>query len=203
MYSGEGIIGKVLKEKKLHVANDLRMDPYYVSHSDSIKSMIGIPIMYRDFIWGIMSLDSEMLNAFDEVSQEVLSILATHMALHLEEINSKTDLSIQAERLRALHDVVKEMATERDNTRIAKKITEENLFPYTAVYAYENHKIELLSELNRLDKELKYPDDLFRKVIETKETQNYIDTNEVNQMLIPIILVKTFMDSSIYVPWVH
>ncbi len=86
--------------------------------------------------------------------------------------------------------LLKEMATERDNTRIAKKITEENLFPYTAVYAYENHKIELLSELNRLDKELKYPDDLFRKVIETKETQNYIDTNEVNQMLIPIYFGK-------------
>jgi len=190
MYNGKGIIGKVLKDKKLYVANDLRMDPYYVPHSDSIKSMVGIPIMYRDYVWGIMSLDSETLNAFDEVSQEVLSILATHMALHLEEINSKTDLSIQAERLRALHEVVKEMVTERNNARIAKKISDEKLFPYTAVYAYENNKIELLAEQNDLGNKLEYPDDLFRKVIETKETQSLIDANEVNQMLIPIYFGK-------------
>lgn len=186
-YTGEGIIGKVIRDKKLYVSNDLRIDPFYVPHNERSKSMICVPILYRDFIWGIISLDAYNTNAFDEISQEVLGILATHIALHLEEVNSKLDLSIQAERLRVLHEIVKEMVVERDNHRIARKIIKEKLFPYTAIYAYENQTLELLASDSEWRGKTESGDALIREALNSKTIQSEASENGVlHQQAVPI-----------------
>ena len=80
-----------------------------------VNSLIIVPIIYKGFTWGIIAIDHLQKNAFSQLDFELMDMLASHIALHLEEMEAKRNLNNQAERLRSLHGLISQMALERDN----------------------------------------------------------------------------------------
>lgn len=65
-------------------------------YHNEIESIIIAPIVYANFNWGLVAIDHLEKDAFTELDFELMNILASHIALHLEEMEAKNKLNQQA-----------------------------------------------------------------------------------------------------------
>jgi PAS domain S-box-containing protein len=77
---GEGIIGTVAKTGQSIVANDVSKDPRYARVRPHTKAELCVPIAIGKRLIGVINVESDQLNAFDEIDQEILEIIADQLA---------------------------------------------------------------------------------------------------------------------------
>ncbi|MGD8457539.1 MAG: GAF domain-containing protein, partial [Anaerolineales bacterium] len=73
---GEGITGWVAENKELLLVNDVLNDSRYIPGKDSVRSELAVPLIYRGRLLGVLNIESDEKNAFDEYDQDTLGTLA-------------------------------------------------------------------------------------------------------------------------------
>ncbi len=73
---GEGVTGWAAENMEAVIIHDVSKDNRYIQIQDSIRSEIAIPLVYRGELLGILNVESELLNAFDDHDQDILGTLA-------------------------------------------------------------------------------------------------------------------------------
>jgi GAF domain-containing protein len=69
---GRGVCGASWQQKKTLIVPDVEKFPGHIACSSLSKSEIVIPIFKGDDVTGVLDVDSELLNHFDETDQEYL-----------------------------------------------------------------------------------------------------------------------------------
>lgn len=128
IHQRRGIVGNVLDNRKVYRSNDVQLDPYFVRHRTDVRSYLAIPIVYKDFLWGVIGLDHLAPDHFTDQDIEILTMVGTLIAMQMEEMTAKRALHQESDRLRTLHDIVREMAQARDNADILSHICSGGLF---------------------------------------------------------------------------
>ena len=77
---GEGVTGWVAEHKEPLVVNNVERDPRYIPGKSAVRSEIAIPLTYRNELLGVLNVESETLNAYDEHDQDILGTLAGSLA---------------------------------------------------------------------------------------------------------------------------
>ncbi len=77
---GQGITGLVASTGEGLIVNDVSKHPNYISINKDIQSELAVPMIVEDAIIGVISLDSNRLNAFTEEHLQIVSILANQAA---------------------------------------------------------------------------------------------------------------------------
>lgn len=131
---GKGIIGTVIQNRQMYLSNDVRQDAHFVSHNPNVRSYMAFPIIYKDFLWGVIGLDHFEAGHFTEEDAEILSMVGTLIAMQMEEMTTKLELHLESDRLKTLHDMVQEMAKARANEDILWQICSGKLFQTAHVY---------------------------------------------------------------------
>jgi HD-GYP domain-containing protein (c-di-GMP phosphodiesterase class II)/putative methionine-R-sulfoxide reductase with GAF domain len=110
----QGITGWVAKNGELLLVNDVDKDPryYFVEELADAKSELAVPIKLREEVIGVLDVQSNRLNAFDEIDLSTLSTLADQLAVAIEnarlyeETRQHTqELRRRAERLALLNSI--------------------------------------------------------------------------------------------------
>lgn len=165
-------------------------------HSE-IQSIIIAPITYKNFKWGLVAIDHLEKDAFSQLDFELMNILASHIALHLEEMEAKNKLNQEATRLRALHELVNKIILERDAGVISRLIADMlngMNFCSTAIYrvinANRKPELDLLIQTNYVEPELgieMFSSDLLNQTA-TLKTMKIVEPDIVgyHQFLTPI-----------------
>ncbi|MCH8027515.1 MAG: SpoIIE family protein phosphatase [candidate division Zixibacteria bacterium] len=81
---GQGLIGQVAKTGKPVVVSDVSANKQYVNVHAQTKSEIVVPILLDGNTIGVLTLESNNLNAYDKNSVELLSAFATQAAISIE-----------------------------------------------------------------------------------------------------------------------
>lgn len=136
--NSQGIVGEAIRSRMPYRSGDLSRDPYYVSHHPDVKSYLAVPILYKDFLWGVIGMDYTEYEHFREQDVEILSMVCTLIAMQLEEMAAKKSLQEEAVRLRKLHDLVQEMALMRQNGDVLTRICESGIFPEIHIYLVDS-----------------------------------------------------------------
>ncbi|MEK6221950.1 MAG: GAF domain-containing protein, partial [Chloroflexota bacterium] len=113
---GEGITGWVAENKEPLLVNNVLNDPRYISGNDTVRSELAIPLNYRGEILGVLNVESDNQNAFDEHDQDILGTLGGSLSAII--VNTKL-----AERQRQLFDVT---------NKIRRSVSMENILETTA-----------------------------------------------------------------------
>lgn len=96
---GEGITGQAAAQKQPVRVDDVLAVPNYISLDPEVRSELAVPILSRDEVIGVLNLESNQPNDFDESDEAILAV----MCLNLGSIISNFKLMSQV-RQHALHD---------------------------------------------------------------------------------------------------
>ena len=80
----EGIVGAAAKLRRPIVVPDVSLDPRYRMLNPETRSELAVPMIYKKRVVGVMDLESPQLNYFTPDHVQVLSILASHLAVSIE-----------------------------------------------------------------------------------------------------------------------
>jgi sigma-B regulation protein RsbU (phosphoserine phosphatase) len=80
----EGIVGAAATLKRPVVVPDVEVDPRYIMLNAETRSELAVPMIYQDRVVGVLDLESPQLNYFTPDHVQVLSILAAHLAVSIE-----------------------------------------------------------------------------------------------------------------------
>ena len=83
----EGIIGAAATLRRPIAVPDVRLDPRYIMLNTETRSELAVPMIYKDRVIGVMDLESSQANYFTPEHVQVLSILASHLAVSIENAN--------------------------------------------------------------------------------------------------------------------
>jgi L-methionine (R)-S-oxide reductase len=75
---GKGVCGAAWKEKSIIVVPDVDTFPGHIACSSASKSEIVLPLFKNDEVAWILDIDSDVLNDFDQVDENYLSLLVKH-----------------------------------------------------------------------------------------------------------------------------
>jgi phosphoserine phosphatase RsbU/P len=80
----EGIIGAAASLRRPVVVPDVSLDPRYRMANPETRSELAVPMIFKNRVVGVMDLESPQVNYFTPDHVQVLSILAAHLAVSIE-----------------------------------------------------------------------------------------------------------------------
>jgi GAF domain-containing protein/ligand-binding sensor domain-containing protein len=108
----EGITGWVAAEGKPHLAPDVTLEPHYVWMEGSrTRSELALPLIVKDRVIGVLDVQSNRLDAFDESDLVVLQSLADQAAVAIENARLFDAEQRRAEQFRVISEVGSHVAS--------------------------------------------------------------------------------------------
>lgn len=108
---GEGIIGYVVQTAKPLLANDVTQNPHYYLGRKHTQSELCVPIISNDEVIGVINLENDELDAFEDDDLQVLSLLASQVATIVEKVKLHQHL-IEKKRLQGQLEVARQVQLE-------------------------------------------------------------------------------------------
>ena len=76
-----GVCGKCYRERKTQLVRDVHELPYHIACSSSTNSEIVLPIFNKDNCVAVLDIDSDSLDAFDEIDRKYLEEIASLISI--------------------------------------------------------------------------------------------------------------------------
>lgn len=81
---GQGVCGTAIKEKKTQRVANVHEFPGHIACDEASQSEIVIPIFINDQIYGVLDIDSPILNRFDETDQKYLERFVEELITYIQ-----------------------------------------------------------------------------------------------------------------------
>ncbi len=110
---GQGLVGSAAQTGQEILSNDVRSEPRF-RHLESLsetRSELAIPLKFEERVVGVLDIQSDQLNAFHPYDLLVLRALADNIAVAVESTHLYSDLRRQADQMRAVAEVSKQIAS--------------------------------------------------------------------------------------------
>lgn len=124
---GEGITGWVALHGKPLVAPDVSLDPRYRQLTDEVRSEMAAPMENRGQVIGVVSMNSDRPNAFDDKKLDALIALTTEAAALLHQLWLIDNLKNRSSHLEAVLTVGHGIVSRLDQREILESITRETV----------------------------------------------------------------------------
>jgi GAF domain-containing protein len=118
----KGLIGRAIKTGMPALSNDVTQDPDYFPDDEKTRSEMAVPVKYGKTFWGVLVLDEYHENAFRREDLQLASILCSHLAVVLDNIEFFQRLERDLDLMEALHDIVTAAASESDIVALCNRI---------------------------------------------------------------------------------
>ncbi|NIQ05017.1 MAG: PAS domain S-box protein [Candidatus Korarchaeota archaeon] len=174
---GTGITVKAATTGKTILLNDVTQHPNYLDVSPHLKSELAVPIKIQKELIGILNVESEEVNAFDQRDRRLLEMLAAHVAVAIKELwEKKKRVSLQ--RLDELRNQFLAMAAHEINTPLTPIKTDLEMLQrgyHGDLTEEQERKItKVLESVDRLDRLVTD----FRRISKLRTQQITLDKSE-------------------------
>ncbi|MGQ9617748.1 MAG: sensor domain-containing diguanylate cyclase [Candidatus Aminicenantia bacterium] len=84
---GKGVTGKCAEERRIIYVRDVSKCDYYIpSGIEGVKSEIALPIIYKDELFGVLTIESTIENAFGKEDEKILSLLCSQISVVIKNV---------------------------------------------------------------------------------------------------------------------
>ncbi|WP_269523908.1 GAF domain-containing protein [Coraliomargarita parva] len=111
---GQGITGWAALHGRPIIVPDVRMEPRYISIRPQIRSEMAVPMEDRGVIIGVVNVDSEVVDAFDEQALKILTLLTNEAARVVSRLWLIKQLRSKAHQLESLVNMGRRLVGELD-----------------------------------------------------------------------------------------
>ncbi len=117
--NGKGITVKAARERKAVRVDDVRLDPDFVKGSTDSRSELAVPVVVDGETVAVINLESLRLGAFTRGDQNLVEIIADHVASAMKRLRLLDSERRTKTRLEALHRHAVKLSSLRDVREIA------------------------------------------------------------------------------------
>lgn len=119
---GEGIVGRAAETRRSVLVNDVLKDPGYIRTLSPIRSELAVPLITKNRLIGVLDLEAPWPDFFNDSHVNLLELLASRMALALENARLYRRSVRQARTLQLLNEISREMSSVLVSSELLRKI---------------------------------------------------------------------------------
>jgi len=119
---GEGIVGRAAETRRSVLVNDVLKDPGYIRTLSPIRSELAVPLITKNRLIGVLDLEAPWPDFFNDSHVNLLELLASRMALALENARLYRRSVRQARTLQLLNEISREMSSVLVTSELLRKI---------------------------------------------------------------------------------
>lgn len=119
---GEGITGAAASTRQPILVRDVRMDARYLNALDAVRAELAVPMLMRGKLVGVIDLQSTTLNAFSDDDRSLLALIATRVAVAIDNARLYKRVQGQNRTLRVLAHLSQEFSSILDVDELLTKV---------------------------------------------------------------------------------
>jgi phosphoserine phosphatase RsbU/P len=105
---GQGITGIAAATKRAVRVPDVREDPRYINIIDAVRSELAVPLTVKGQSIGVLDIQSREVNYFTREQQSVMTLMASRLAIAIENARLFERVRSQADTLLILNEVARD-----------------------------------------------------------------------------------------------
>jgi sigma-B regulation protein RsbU (phosphoserine phosphatase) len=118
---GEGIVGRAAQTRRSVLVNDLKQDPSYIP-SVAMRSELAVPLLFKGRLIGVIDLEAPQPDFFNDSHVSLLELLASRMAMAIENARLYRRTLRQARTLQLLNEISRELSSVLVLNELLRKI---------------------------------------------------------------------------------
>jgi phosphoserine phosphatase RsbU/P len=122
---GQGITGTAAATGHSVRVSDVSADPRYINAIDSVRSELAVPLMIQGKCIGVLDIQSNQPDYFTPEQQNILTLLASRLAVAIENARLYERANNQANTLLLLNEVSREMSSILDVEELLRRAAEQ------------------------------------------------------------------------------
>jgi phosphoserine phosphatase RsbU/P len=119
---GRGVSGQAALLRKSLLVEDVRQTENYIDANPNVRSELAVPLVVKNKVIGVLDLQSENTAYFTLEHQRLLELVASRMAIAIENARLYTRVSRQAQTLAVLNDISREITSILDPDDLLERI---------------------------------------------------------------------------------
>jgi len=119
---GEGIVGRAAQTRRSVLVNDVQSDPTYIASLPSIHSELAVPLLFKGRLIGVIDLEAPLPGFFNDSHVNLLELLASRMAMAIENARLYRRTLRQARTLQLLNEISRELSSVLVLSELLRKI---------------------------------------------------------------------------------
>jgi sigma-B regulation protein RsbU (phosphoserine phosphatase) len=121
---GEGVTGIAAQRREAILVDDVANDPRYISAVPNVRSELAVPLIIKNRLIGVIDIESPQPNHFTEEHKRLLTLIASRMAVGIENARLYTRTTRQARILVLLNEIARELTSILNVDELLKRIAE-------------------------------------------------------------------------------
>ena len=121
---GEGIVGTAALTREVIFVPDVSRDPRYVSFFPGVVAELAMPLVNQDRLVGVLNIEGPSVEAFTPAARTALQVLASHLAVAIENATLYRETRWYAGLLATLHEIGKEISSILDLDLLLQRVAE-------------------------------------------------------------------------------
>src|SRR5271154_4175955 len=119
---GRGVSGQAALQRKSLLVDDVTQQENYIDANPNVRSELAVPLVVKNKVIGVLDLQSEIPAYFTTDNQRLLELVASRMAVAVENARLYTRVSRQAQTLGVLNDISREITSILDPDDLLERI---------------------------------------------------------------------------------
>ena len=121
---GRGITGLAAQRREAVLVNDVTAEPRYIGSVPEVRSELAVPLIVKNRVVGVLDIQAPELGYFSEEHARLLTLIASRIAIAIENARLYTRTSQQARILTVLNEISRELTAILDLDRLFQRIGE-------------------------------------------------------------------------------
>lgn len=121
---GEGVTGLAAQKREAVLVNDVANDSSYIGAVPEVRSELAVPLILKNRLIGVINIESVQPDYFTEEHKRLLTLIASRMAVGIENARLHTRTTRQARTLLLLNEIARELTSILHVDELLKHIAE-------------------------------------------------------------------------------
>ncbi len=119
---GRGVVGQAALQRKSLLIEDVTQTENYIDANPNVRAELAVPLIIKNKVIGVLDLQSECIGYFTNEHRRLLELVASRMAIAVENARLYTRVSRQAQTLGVLNEISREITSILDPNDLLERI---------------------------------------------------------------------------------
>ena len=121
---GEGVTGAAAQLREAVLVGDVSASSQYIPAVPGVRSELAVPLIVKNRVIGVIDIESLQPNHYTEEHKQLLTLIASRMAVGIENARLYTRVSRQAKTLLLLNEIARELTSILNLDELLKRVGE-------------------------------------------------------------------------------